>query len=483
MNFYELEKIMSSHDVNTLADIARELETTPQAVSNWKARNQIPYHVVDKIRRYQNDTSSSLSDLTSRPGVPRIATSNSEIDNISLSDILLTLAEQLKIIILVPFILIFLAFTYVQFIQEPLYVSRATILIPEQASDTMGGLSGLASQFGVSIPTNSKADLSNPSFYPELLTSRNFAKNILSKEFYTARYKKKMPLINIITENEAGLDYSNDSLVTMALSPLAEIVDFNKDRLSKFSTITITTFEPLFAKALAEEVLLELEELNRYYKNRAISEKISFIEDRISSVRYDLEGSETRLKEFNERNRQISSPALQLDLGRLTQEVDVQKSIYLTLKQQLELAKIEEIQEASIIQILDNPHVPMGPSNKNLKYSIVLAGFLGIIIGVVIGFIRSYINNNDIGERKKLRRVRTFLKKKSKDIILDQRISGIVSILLIICLPIYWGHTSNTPVYFGRYSPILLLVNSVYTLGLLFSISLFFYLYKKNKSN
>ena len=40
---------MLSKGVNTLADIARTLETTPQAVSNWKARNQVPHHVAYKI--------------------------------------------------------------------------------------------------------------------------------------------------------------------------------------------------------------------------------------------------------------------------------------------------------------------------------------------------------------------------------------------------------------------------------------------------
>ena len=30
----------------SLADIARKLNTTPQAVSNWKARDQMPFHVV-----------------------------------------------------------------------------------------------------------------------------------------------------------------------------------------------------------------------------------------------------------------------------------------------------------------------------------------------------------------------------------------------------------------------------------------------------
>ena len=51
MKFSELENQMNSIGINTYADIARFLNTTPQAVSNWKARDQIPYHVESKLRQ------------------------------------------------------------------------------------------------------------------------------------------------------------------------------------------------------------------------------------------------------------------------------------------------------------------------------------------------------------------------------------------------------------------------------------------------
>ena len=50
MNFDEFEKIMSKLGATTLAEIARFHDATPQAVSNWKARDQVPYHVVAKIQ-------------------------------------------------------------------------------------------------------------------------------------------------------------------------------------------------------------------------------------------------------------------------------------------------------------------------------------------------------------------------------------------------------------------------------------------------
>jgi len=473
MKFTEFESIMESRGVITLADIARALGTTPQAVSNWKARDQVPYHIVTKLSQTSPTTENTQSSI-----VNSLPTSYHQDTAITLSDILLTMAEQLKVILLVPFITVFLTFTYVQFLEEPLYVSWAKVLLPEKI-ESLGGLAGLASQFGVSVPTGRQADLSSPSLFPDLLRSRTFAEKILDKPFYTKKFDKELPLLAILTHGNNRPKFGKDTLITIAQSSLDEILEFTQNPSTTFSVIRVTVFEPVFAKELAEVVLAELEDLNRYFKSQIVSEKTIFIESRIASVESDLESSELRLKAFNEQNRQIASPALQLEQEQLTRDVEVQKSVYLTLRQQLELAKIEEVQEASIVQILDKPQIPLGPSNKNLRLSVLLAGMLGIGLGIVLGFIRSYLNNSDMDERRKLRRVRNFIKKKGKDVILDHRISIIVSILLIVGLPFYLGHKSQDPIFFGMYSLKMMFVNTIYILTLIASIRLFFHLRRK----
>jgi uncharacterized protein involved in exopolysaccharide biosynthesis len=391
------------------------------------------------------------------------------------------MAEQLKVIVLTTFISVFLTFTYVQFIQQPQYVSWATVLLPSGGGGNLGGLAGLASQFGVNVPTSASADLSNPFLFPELLRSRTFAEKILDKKFYTKEFGKELSLLAILTHGNESSKVGRDTLVTSALGTLGEMLEFDQDPTSTFSVIKVTTSEPLFAKQLAEVTLAELEALNRFYKSQTVNEKTSFIANRIASVENDLKSSETSLKEFNERNRQISSPALQLEQGRLARDVEIQKGIYLTLKQQYELAKIEEIQEASIVQVLDKPQVPLGPTNINLIRSVLLAGILGIGLGIMIGFVRAYADNSDMDERKKLRRVKYLFKKKLKDIFQDRRVSGVVSGLMLLGLPLFLGYESKTPVFFGMYSAKLMLVNTVYVLVLITFLSLF--IYRNRKEN
>ena len=56
MNFSKLEKIMTENGVNSLAEIARALSTTPQAVSNWKARDQVPHRIAAKLNKFSPQT-------------------------------------------------------------------------------------------------------------------------------------------------------------------------------------------------------------------------------------------------------------------------------------------------------------------------------------------------------------------------------------------------------------------------------------------
>ena len=253
-----------------------------------------------------------------------------------------------------------------------------------------------------------------------------------------------------------------------------KIIDFKKDPSSAFSIITVTTNDPQLSKDLAKVIIVEMEKLNRFYKSQSTSEKTRFINQRIKSVVKDLEVSERALKVFNEQNRQVTSPSLQLEQDRLDREVEVQKEIFLTLKQQLELSKIEEVQGSSILQILDNPQLPIGPSNKNTILTLLLSGISGLMLGIFLAFSRTYFNNSNIDERRKLRKVRNFFRKKIKDLMLDGRFTGTVSILMLITLPVYLRHESTYPVFFDRYSVKLIIILCIYVLIL--SLSSFFFL-------
>ena len=81
MTFNELIKFMNKWGVSSLADIARELEVSPQSVSNWKARGQVPYKYVVYIQnKYNIDNESGLTE--DKINIKNVYTHNIDIPEI-----------------------------------------------------------------------------------------------------------------------------------------------------------------------------------------------------------------------------------------------------------------------------------------------------------------------------------------------------------------------------------------------------------------
>ena len=61
------------------------------------------------------------------------------------------------------------------------------------------------------------------------------------------------------------------------------------------------------------------------------------------------------------------------------------------------------------------------------------------------------------------------------EVLLDRRISGTVSLILISCLPFYIGYESSNPVYFDKYSSKLMILIIFYFLSIISFLGIFIY--------
>ena len=106
-----------------------------------------------------------------------------------------------------------------------------------------------------------------------------------------------------------------------------------------------------------------------------------FISERLSIVKKELEKTELELKDFKERNRGYEdSPELFMIYSQLFREVEAKKQVYLTLQQQLELARIEEVKQSPILHVLDHAVPPTKKSSPNRSFFLVSSFFLGLFL-------------------------------------------------------------------------------------------------------
>ena len=337
-----------------------------------------------------------------------------EEDTISLSDILLVLAKQLKLLIITPLILGFLTALYVLFISQPVYVSSAKIMSSDGGSSP-SSLQGLASQFGFSVPGGSEGD---EWVYPDIIKSRTLARALLIRKFDTNKYGPQKSLLQILTYGDEESEVGQDTLMKFGIESYLGMIDVGQDRQSQIYTVTVSAFEPQFAADLCAALIEELDEHQRSYKTEKVKETRLFIEGRIVEVRKELEKAEEDLKVFRDRNRQIgSSPALLLEQQRLSRETAVLTGVFTTLKQQLEMTKIEEVKESAMVQVLDPPEAPLYRSSPKRKRSVFISLMLGFGLAVGIVFVREYVSNSKDEEKGKLLEIIELTKSNISDLI------------------------------------------------------------------
>lgn len=147
------------------------------------------------------------------------------------------------------------------------------------------------------------------------------------------------------------------------------------------------TREPQLSADIVNNITSELDKFIRTKRTTNASEQRKWIEGRLVEVKRDLEKSEGVLKEFRENNRRvIDSPQLLMEQDRLNREVQINSTLYIELKKQYELAKIEEIKNIPIINVMD-PARPAARRESPKRFNIVLTffslSFLGSLLYVI----------------------------------------------------------------------------------------------------
>ena len=120
-----------------------------------------------------------------------------------------------------------------------------------------------------------------------------------------------------------------------------------------------------------------------------------FIEEQLNSAKKDLFLSEEALSEFLKQNSLVDdNPEVMLEKGRLIRNVEVNQEVYITLRKQFELNKIEELKEKPIINILDIGDIPTDKS-KPLRVLIVISWtFIAFFISIFSVYCYHYYYNN-----------------------------------------------------------------------------------------
>lgn len=285
----------------------------------------------------------------------------------------------------------------VSLLVPPYYKSTATILPETQSGKlaTLGGLSDLAALAGVNVG----GEGSLVKLYPTIVKSEAVLKDVIYTMYKTTEFPDSVNLIQYweLKDKKPGGAYD------AALKVLREELDVSMDLKTSVLTILYATKEPKLSADIVNNVVDGLDKFILTKRTTSASEQRKFIEGRLAEVKQDLTKSENALKDFREQNAQVRSPQLLLEQGRLERDLQINTALFVELKKQYEIAKIEEVKNMPVINVLDMAR-PAVIKDSPKRSRIVLVAFLFSLAGVIVYVLGyEYYHTDMVHWMKKLR--------------------------------------------------------------------------------
>ena len=248
-------------------------------------------------------------------------------------------------------------------------------------SQGLGQFQSLAANLGMNTANN------NQNFnIPDVVKSRLIASKAINQKWNIKNGKsidlKKLWNLNKISWHQSFYSTTIDSIAIneKAIKKFNNHIQVNEDRISGLIKISTTFQDPYIAAGVANFIGNQVElYIQKENSAQSTKEKL-FISERLLIVKKELEIAELELKDFKESNRGYeSSPELFMFYSQLFREVEAKKEVYLTLQQQLELARIEEVKQSPILHILDHAVPPIRKSFPNRGLFLMISAILGIL--------------------------------------------------------------------------------------------------------
>tara|TARA_B100001741_G_C16508646_1_gene578522 strand:+ start:95 stop:1273 length:1179 start_codon:yes stop_codon:yes gene_type:complete len=271
------------------------------------------------------------------------------------------------------------------------YYSAGISLFPaENKSSSSSQLQSLALSAGVNLDQNDQSYN-----ITDVAKSRRVAEKVLSNKWNNINLEDKT-LISFWKLDEAGIlskffnqTYTNEDLINKGLKKYFKLLNVKEDRRTGLIQVNIEMESPNLAAEVANFIGSEIQSyIQKQNTAKAVKEKL-FISGRLIVVKGELEKLEEDLKEFKERNRGYEvSPELFMIYSQKFREAEAKQQVYVTLQQQLELARISEVKQTPIINILDEAKPPVSKSRPNRAIISLLSLLAGFLFGASISIIR-----------------------------------------------------------------------------------------------
>ena len=259
--------------------------------------------------------------------------------------------------------------TVVSLLRGPEFVAQAR-LAPEQSGETGVSLGGLASQLGLAGVGGSTESIH---FYGQLLRSSDLLRAVVAQPLEVDGQSPS--LLDLY-----GGQGTEEARLREAVRVLGDKMTIGLEPES--SLLTLRTRAPTEALAVAtnEALLTQLDVFNQERRQSRAGAERRFLQERLEETRAELELAETELAAFIESNRRFQeSPGTALEVEQLRRRVMMASNKNLSLTENFERARLDEVRNTPVITVLENPAGTVRSTGRRKR-----DGLFGLLLGTIL---------------------------------------------------------------------------------------------------
>jgi uncharacterized protein involved in exopolysaccharide biosynthesis len=310
-----------------------------------------------------------------------------------------------KVVLYITLTCTILGFLYGK-LQPSSYKAITTFIVEDKSGRGAGGLSGLASQFGIDAGglTGGGAGLFDGDNVLEIIKSRGIIEKVLLTkmdnvsntqtiaDYYIqiSNFKSAFESKNINAKSlnfiaiAEGAKHTvlQDSILYILYSEISKNLTVEKrNKKSTIITLQVSSPDQVFSKTFAEVLIKQTSDLYVDIKTGNLSKSISKIQKKADSLQNSLVGIyqnsfqiNMSRNDFSERDKTFSS------------------TLYAEVVKNLETLKLSLINQTPVIQVLDTPKLPLFDQRMPSRYSLVIGFAIGFVFSILYALYKYTAN-------------------------------------------------------------------------------------------
>ena len=157
--------------------------------------------------------------------------------------------------------------------------------------------------------------------------------------------------------------------------------------------ISVEMPDPVVASRTTEMAVNYLTNYILEYRTDKAQQDLLFIQKQFREKGERYDAAQKKLAQFRDRNMNIISETARIEQERLESENQLARTLYESLAQQLEQARIKVQEETPVFKVLEPIQVPLRASSPNRELIIALSIFVGLFLGLGIALLQIMYGN------------------------------------------------------------------------------------------